>query len=149
MNLLFWTLLNLGVPIIGPIFTLALVAPTHGLRVARALIAASVKDGQLFWCAIGLCAAAIYEAVTALERGSAGVPMLELGIAGFCFAAFTCSVVVMLVSIKAHQERETRAILPKHAVFTAEARSRRTMGVSIAATLVVAICFSVLHVYLN
>ncbi|MFL9953466.1 hypothetical protein PQR25_27545 [Paraburkholderia nemoris] len=54
MNLFFWMLLNLGVPIVGPIFTLALVAPTHGWRVAKALIAASVKDGQLFWCAIGL-----------------------------------------------------------------------------------------------
>jgi hypothetical protein len=68
MNLFFWMLLNLGVPIAGPIFTLALVAPTHGWRVAKTLIAASVKDGQLFWCAIGLCAAAVYEAVTALER---------------------------------------------------------------------------------
>jgi hypothetical protein len=54
MNLFFWMLLNLGVPIAGPIFTLALVAPAHGWRVAKALIAASVKDGQLFWCAIGL-----------------------------------------------------------------------------------------------
>ncbi len=34
MNLCFWMLLNLGVPIIGPIFTLALVAPAHGLHVA-------------------------------------------------------------------------------------------------------------------
>ena len=76
MNLFLWMLLNLGVPIVGPIFTLALVAPTHGWRVAKTLIAASVKDGQLFWCAIGLCAAAVYEAVTALERGSGVVPIL-------------------------------------------------------------------------
>ncbi|MFL9890323.1 hypothetical protein [Paraburkholderia sp. RL17-381-BIF-C] len=52
MNLFFWMLLNLGVPIIGPIFTLTLVAPAHGWRVAKALIAGSVKDGQLFWCAM-------------------------------------------------------------------------------------------------
>ncbi|WNC88242.1 hypothetical protein RI103_10885 [Paraburkholderia sp. FT54] len=69
MNLFFWMLLNLGVPIIGPIFTLALVVPAHGWHVAKTLIAGSVKDGQLFWCAIGLFASAIYEAVTALERG--------------------------------------------------------------------------------
>jgi hypothetical protein len=84
-------LLNLGVPIIGAIFTLALVAPTHGSRVARTLIAASVKDGQLFWCAIGLCAAAVYEAVTALERGSGEVPMPEFAIAVFSVPAFSCS----------------------------------------------------------
>ncbi|MEM5455983.1 hypothetical protein VSR69_14265 [Paraburkholderia phytofirmans] len=29
MNFFFWMLLNLGVPIIGPIFTLALVSPTE------------------------------------------------------------------------------------------------------------------------
>ncbi|WP_176377852.1 hypothetical protein [Paraburkholderia youngii] len=64
MNLFFWVLLNLAVPIAGPIFTLALVAPAYGWRVARTMIAASVKDGQLFWCAIGLCAADGWRAIT-------------------------------------------------------------------------------------
>lgn len=54
MNLFFWMLLNLGVPIVGPVFTLALVAPAHGWTVAKELIADSIKDGQLFWCAIGV-----------------------------------------------------------------------------------------------
>ncbi|CAB3776760.1 hypothetical protein LMG27177_00206 [Paraburkholderia fynbosensis] len=54
MNVFFWMLLDPGVPIVGPVFTLALVAPAHGWHVAKALIGASVKNGQLFWCAIGL-----------------------------------------------------------------------------------------------
>ncbi|MGF6466859.1 hypothetical protein [Paraburkholderia youngii] len=58
----------------------ALVAPAYGWRVVRTMIAASVKVGQLFWCAIGLCAAAIYEAVMALEQGSGESSMLALGI---------------------------------------------------------------------
>jgi hypothetical protein len=82
MNLFFWLLLNLGVPIIGPMFTLALVAPAYGWRVAKGLITGSVKDGQLFWWAIGLCASAVYEVLTALERGSDEVPLLAACVAG-------------------------------------------------------------------
>jgi hypothetical protein len=40
MNLFFWVLLNLGVPVAGPVFTLALIVPVHGWRVAKTLIAA-------------------------------------------------------------------------------------------------------------
>lgn len=65
MSLFFWMLLNLGVPIIGPVFTLALVAPARGWVAAKALIAAPVNDGQLFRCASGLCACADYEVLAA------------------------------------------------------------------------------------
>ncbi|CAB3782506.1 hypothetical protein LMG28614_01479 [Paraburkholderia ultramafica] len=88
MNLFFWMLLNFGVPIVGPIFTLALVAPAHGWRVAKALIAASVKDGQLFWCAIGLCASAVYEVAAAFERGSREMPTLVFRMVGLCLVGF-------------------------------------------------------------
>jgi hypothetical protein len=67
MNLFFWFLLTIGAPIVGPVFTLALAAATHGYAVARQLIIESVKDGQLLWSTMALSASAIYEAVTALE----------------------------------------------------------------------------------
>jgi hypothetical protein len=98
MNLFFWMLLNLGVPIVGPIFTLALVAPAHGWRVAKALIAASVKDGQLFWCAIGLCASAAYEVVAAFERGSREMPTLAFGISIF----FTFVAAILFAFLHVH-----------------------------------------------
>ena len=98
-------LLNLGVPIVGPIFTLALVAPAHGWHLAKTLIATSVKDGQLFWCAIGLCASAVYEVVTALERGSHEVSLLAFSLVGFCMMAFVCSTVVMSCSLSGWHDR--------------------------------------------
>ena len=146
MNLFFWMLLNLGVPIIGPIFTLALVAPTHGWRVARALITASVKDGQLFWCAIGLCAAAVYEAVTALERGSGEVPVLESAIVGFCMLAFSCSIVVMSALINAHHDRASTIARNRQARSVTGSLSRVAIGTSIFATSVAAVLFVILHV---
>lgn len=148
MNLFFWTLLNLGVPIVGPIFTLALVAPTHGWRVAKRLIAASVQDGQLFWCAIGLCAAAVYEAVNALERGSGVAAILALAIVGFCVLAFVCSTIVMSSLVNAHHERMATCIHDRQKRFVAGALSRVAIGISILTTSLAAILFASLHVRL-
>jgi hypothetical protein len=100
MDFFFWLLLNLAAPIVGPVFTLALVAVTHGYAVARQLIVESVKDGQLLWSAIALSASATYEAVAALEARGA-VPVLEFCIAVFGATAFACSVIVMTATIKA------------------------------------------------
>jgi hypothetical protein len=149
MNLFFWMLLNLGVPIVGPIFTLALVAPAHGWRMAKALIAASVKDGQLFWCAIGLCAAAVYEAVTALERGSREVSLLAFSIVGFCALAFSCSTIVMSGSFNARNDRLRVAVDNGQTWITAGTMSRTAISVSIFFTSVAAIMFAILHMYLN
>ncbi|MFL9994903.1 hypothetical protein PQR34_09860 [Paraburkholderia sediminicola] len=148
MNLFLWMLLNLGVPIVGPIFTLALVAPTHGWRVAKTLIAASVKDGQLFWCAIGLCAAAVYEAVTALELGRGTVPVLEGAIAGFCMLAFACSNIVMSSLVNARQDQAAACIRDRQKRFATGALSRVAIATSILATSLAATLFAILHVHL-
>ncbi|NPT58083.1 hypothetical protein [Paraburkholderia elongata] len=148
MNLFFWMLLNLGVPIVGPIFTLALVAPTHGWRVAKTLIAASVKDGQLFWCAIGPCAAAVYEAVTALELGRGAVPVLEGAIAGFCILAFACSNIVMSSLVNARHDQTATCIRDRQKRFATRALSRVAIATSILATSLAATLSAILHVHL-
>ncbi|HZZ10936.1 MAG TPA: hypothetical protein VFE79_09585 [Paraburkholderia sp.] len=148
MNPFFWMVLNVGVSIIGPIFTLALIVPTHGWRVARVLIGGSVKDGQLFWCAIGLCAAAIYEAVTALERGRGETFMLALCIAGFCVVAFATSTVAMLVSVNTLYDRETGALRRRRAALASRRSTRAVVLLSAAITCLVASCFTALHVHL-
>jgi hypothetical protein len=142
-------LLNLGVPIVGPIFTLALVAPAHGWHVAKTLIAASVKDGQLFWCAIGLCASAVYEVVTALERGSHEVSLLAFSIVGFCMVAFSCSIVVLLCSLSVWDERLSATVSNGTAQGARVTWSRNAIGLSSLLTFAVAITFAILHVHLN
>jgi hypothetical protein len=148
MNLFFWMLLNLGVPIVGPIFTLALVAPAHGWRVAKALIAASVKDGQLFWCAIGLCASAAYEVGAALERGSREMPTLAFCMAGLCLIGFVCSMLVMSGSVNVHYGRLEAGVRPWTTPAIVQAFSRAEVGISIFFTFVAAILFAFLHVHL-
>ncbi|WP_233801208.1 hypothetical protein [Paraburkholderia sp. HP33-1] len=149
MNLFFWMLLNLAVPIAGPIFTLAMVAPAYGRRVARAMIASSVKDGQLFWCAIGLCAAAIYEAVTALEQGSRETPMLALGIVGFCGLAFACSIAVMAGLLKGWQEGLGADFGDRQTGFVVGRFSRGVIATSIFSICIAAILSAALHIHLN
>jgi hypothetical protein len=149
MNLFFWMLLNLGVPIIGPIFTLALVAPAHGWRVAKALIAASVKDGQLFWCASGLCACAAYEVLAALERGGREVPILALCMVGLCIMGFVCSVLVMLGSVNAYRDRMDKGAREGSPPVIVYAFSRIEVSLSVLLTLIAATLFAILHVHFS
>jgi hypothetical protein len=149
MNLFFWTLLNLGVPVAGPIFTLALVVPVRGWRVAKTLIAASVKDGQLFWCAIGLCAAAIYEAVTALEQGSPEASMLAFSIVGFSGLAFVCSIIVTIGLLDVRHDESGADVGDAQAEFVSGAFSRAAIGVSVSITCLVIFLFAGLHIHLN
>ncbi|HEX7907836.1 MAG TPA: hypothetical protein VF534_07070 [Paraburkholderia sp.] len=147
MNLYFWMVLNLGVPIVGPIFTLALVAPAHGWRVAKTLIAGSVKDGQLFWCANGLCASAGYEVVTALERGSGEVQVLAGCLAGLCAVGFICSCLVTLGLVNAHYGRLAAGVRYRQELSAAGSISRAEIGASIVLTGIAAILFVFLHMY--
>ncbi|OAJ54086.1 hypothetical protein A6V36_27920 [Paraburkholderia ginsengiterrae] len=149
MNLCFWMVLNLGVPIIGPIFTLVLVAPAHGWRVAKTLIAGSVKDGQLFWCANGLCASAGYEVVTTLERGSGEVSLLVLCLAGLCVLGFICSSCVMLGLVNAHYGRLEARVRYRQGPSAAGSFSRAEIGMSIVLTGIAAVLFAFLHMHLN
>jgi hypothetical protein len=149
MNLFFWMLLNLAVPVTGPILTLALVAPAYGWRVASAMIAASVKDGQLFWCAIGLCAAAIYEAVTALEQGSRETSMLALAVVAFCGLAFCCSIAVMAGLLKVRQNGSRTVIVDGQTELAVGTFSRGAIGMSIFMNCLAAVLFAGLHIHLN
>ncbi|KXU87651.1 hypothetical protein CI15_16100 [Paraburkholderia monticola] len=149
MNLFFWMLLNLAVPIAGPVFTLALVAPAFGWRVARTMIAASVKDGQLFWCAIGLCAAAIYEAVTALEQGSRETSLLALGIVGFCGLAFACSIAVTAGLLRVRQDGSGAAIGDRQTGRVVGTFSRGVVAMSIISICLAATLSAALHIHLN
>lgn len=105
MNAFFWWLLNIGVPIAGPILMLGLFSVTHGKAVAHLLIVESIKGGQLLWSAIAISAAALYEGATALEREPGPAPLLELAVTAFLLIAFACSMLVMLITIKQHDDR--------------------------------------------
>jgi hypothetical protein len=105
IDLFFWVWLNVGVPLVGPAVTLALVAPIHGAAVMKQLIAESVNGGQLFWIANGLSASTIYEAFAALRRGAQPTVAYQLAIAICAMICFACSFIVTMSMAKAHTDR--------------------------------------------
>jgi hypothetical protein len=151
MNYFFWLLLNIGVPLFGPVAMLATVAVSYGRTVAKRLIVESVKDGQLFWSAIAISAAAVYELITALDRAAVSVTIpfsgttlivshkaFELALLPFLFFAFFGSLLVMLASLKSLEDvvenpNSRDDVLPPHA------------KTSIWLTAIAALCFAILH----
>ncbi len=108
-----------------------------------------MKEGQLFWCAIGLSASAGYEVVTALEQGIHPGPILALCLVGLCVVGFICSSLVMMGLVTAHYGRLGAAARDWQKPSVGESLSRTEIGMSIALTCLSAILFAFLHVYLN
>jgi hypothetical protein len=112
------------------------------------LIAGSVKDGQLFWCAIGLFASAVYEAVTALERGRGEASVLACWLVGLCVLAFTCSCLVMSGLVNPHSERARAGAPQRNSLFVNGSFSPTEIVISIFFTVIAAALLAYLHVQL-
>lgn len=155
MNAFFWWLLNIGVPIAGPILMLGLFAVTHGKALARLLIYESIKGGQLLWSAIAISAAAVYESTTALERGAGPTALLELAIVAFLMIGFACSMLVMLVTLKQHDDRSiafprrsgSAALWPRPADHALSENA--TVSASVGLTAGAALLFGALHMIVS
>lgn len=150
MNYFFWLLLNIGVPLFGPIGMLATVAVSYGRPIAKQLIFESVKDGQLFWSAISLSAAAVYELIAALDKAvlRATIPfseatfsmphwVMQSALAAFIACAFLSSLLVMLTTLKTLQNSIQTETL--RSALSPDART------SIWLTGSIAISFAILH----
>ncbi|MDR6407947.1 hypothetical protein [Paraburkholderia terricola] len=62
-----WLFFNVGVPVFGPIALLPLLSLSRVFRRASQGIAIkAIKDGQLLWVVISMCASACYEIGSAL-----------------------------------------------------------------------------------
>jgi hypothetical protein len=146
MDLFFWLLLNLYVPITGPVSMLALVSFTHGYGVARQLIVESVRGGQLLWSSISLCAAGIYEAIIAMEMKGAK-PVLELAITVYCFVACVSSILVMQMTVADHGERFSAQARRKGVSLVNSSSTPRHVVVSIGIVSFIVVVFASMHIY--
>ncbi|ALM83452.1 hypothetical protein ASB57_11170 [Bordetella sp. N] len=99
--------MNLLVPVAGPMLLLGLITPVRGPGVAKRLIKASVSDGQLYWSAIALSAAAIYEAIDAFHEERGNPLYIGLLISGFVLIALIASIIVMLATVESYDQKAT------------------------------------------
>lgn len=147
MTLFLWILLSIGVPLLGPLAALALTSATHGASTARALMLESIQHGQLYWSCTALSAAAIYEAVDALYAGKESKNLLVFAIVIYMLVAIASSIIVMLATTKAHQERYSRPA--KAAGRSLSPLSTPLVKVSLGLTGFVAISFTSFHWWLS
>ena len=62
-----WLFFNIGVPALGPIALLPLLSFSRSYRqTSKGIAVRSIRDGQLLWVVISMCASACYEIGCAL-----------------------------------------------------------------------------------
>jgi hypothetical protein len=132
MNYFFWFLLNIGIPVFGPIFFLALAAVSYGTTAAREMIFESVKDGQMYWTAIAVSTTGIYECWTPAFQNS---PNLQVVLLTLAFVVVVSSVLVMLAEVKAYNLRQNTVLEATRQPWISSALSEEDTGVSATPTL--------------
>ena len=69
-----WIAVNIAVPVLAPILFLLLPKiPNKTRPYADGLVLKAVKDGQLFWVTIALCAVGSYELYGYIQAGVTGL----------------------------------------------------------------------------
>lgn len=150
MKNILWIVMNLLIPVAGPMLLLGLITPVRGFVVAKQLIKASVNDGQLYWSSIALSAAAIYEAIAAFQDGQ-GTPLyLGLAISAFVLTALAASIIVMLATLDSYNQEATNAAGCAETERNGGAAAvSYVVKVSYWLTFAVVVCTGILHIYVS
>ncbi|MGK5035963.1 hypothetical protein [Janthinobacterium sp. LB3P118] len=147
-----WLLLNVGVPLLGPIALLPLLGAGKKYRGrVRKLIRRSLQEGQLFWTVIAMCAAASYEAAVHLgelkvtpKDISFGSTIAWTAIVWHSAIIIISSVLVLLGTMDAADEEAHAA-----SIQAAEGvdQAPRIMVVSIWMSIATAVSFTATHLW--
>jgi hypothetical protein len=140
LSRLSWLFFNVGVPVFAPIALLPLLNFSRFYRPASKGIAMrSVRDGQLLWVVISMCASACYEIGGALgEASSDGTRALMLaGLLWHGMVIVAASVVVSLGGA------DSMPRLPNDC--DDQVPDRRLMWVPVITTAIIAASYSVSH----
>jgi hypothetical protein len=105
LSRLSWLFFNIGVPALGPIALLPLLSFSRSYRhTSKGIAARSIREGQLLWVVISMCASACYEIGCALgEAPTRGT--LALMLAGMLWHVVFIVVASVLVSFGAADSR--------------------------------------------
>jgi hypothetical protein len=100
-----WALVNICVPVFGPILLLLLLRFSKSHKdISRGIVFRALKDGALFWTVIAMCAGAMFDLGAALTKGglTAGVLVVVWGaLVWHIFVVAASAVLVLLGTIDA------------------------------------------------
>ncbi|WGS50244.1 hypothetical protein LFL96_01665 [Paraburkholderia sp. D15] len=135
-----WALFNVAVPILAPLALLPLLGFSRFYqRASKGAAMRSMRDGQLLWVVISMCASACYEIGRALSSASSD------GVRAAMFAGLVWHGVFIVASAVIVSFGVADA-MPTHAHDADDlARSRRLMRGSILMTALVATSYCISH----
>jgi hypothetical protein len=150
LKTLAWILLNVGVPLLGPIALLPLLGASkkHRGNVGR-LIRRSLQEGQLFWTVIAMCAAACYELAGHFSsegtraEAQTRAAIIWFGISWHVLIIVGASVLVLLGTIDAVNEEDQ----PAGEQTPTAGNASRIMILSIWMAIISAASFCAVHVW--
>ena len=135
-----WLFFNIGVPVFAPLALFPLLSFSRFYqRASKGISGRAIRDGQLLWVVISMCASACYEIGSALSEASTN-SALALMLAGLLWHVLFIVAASILVSFAAADAAS------RHAYDTGEETAdRRVMWLSLLMTVIVASSFSVSH----
>ncbi len=149
-----WLILNVGVPLLAPIALLPLLGVGRMFKGrVHELIVRSLREGQLFWTVIAMCAAALYEAAVHLGELTGTPAEISLGrtivwtaIAWHVAIIIISAVLVLLGTIDAADD-DARA--PSGTADEGVGKPPDIMVVSICMSIATAVSFTITHVWVS
>ncbi|WP_228893594.1 hypothetical protein [Pseudoduganella aquatica] len=138
INFLGWFMLNVCAPLLAPIILLPLLGAGRQHRgQVKLLIKWAIRDGQLYWPVIAMCAAACYEAASVFaNKADARSPVLAWFAIGWHVLLIVASSVLVTVSTTdatlARPEQHENTLSP-------------VVLISIAVSVITAVSYSLTH----
>ncbi|TDG02175.1 hypothetical protein E1N52_41065 [Paraburkholderia guartelaensis] len=118
LDIAFWILMNLVVPILAPIGVLGLTRFSHDATAAKELMSEAVKDGQLYWSSMAICSSAVWELCAGLEDKHHAFPhaLLQFFIVVFGLIGIASVLIVALTTLQGYMDRTHKAAAAATAV---------------------------------
>ncbi|MGF6994361.1 hypothetical protein P3T25_002716 [Paraburkholderia sp. GAS32] len=140
LSRLSWLFFNVGVPVFAPIALLPLLSFSRLYRYAsKGISARAIREGQLLWVVISMCASACYEIGSALSEASTN-STLAFMLAGLLWHVLFIVAASVLVSFAAADSVSQ----PVHDC-SERTRDRRLIWLSLVMTAIIATSFSISH----
>ncbi|CAE6694290.1 hypothetical protein R69927_00528 [Paraburkholderia domus] len=140
LSRLSWLFFSVGVPVFAPIALLPLLSFSRFYRHASKGIATkAIRDGQLLWVVISMCASACYEIGCALSEASTN-SMLAFMLAGLLWHVLLIVAASILVSFAA-ADAASRQVYDASEI----TRDRGLIWLSLLMTAIVSTSFSISH----
>jgi len=153
-SILVWLFINVAIPLLAPIALLPLLGAGRRYQgKVKKLVIRSLKEGQLFWTVIAMCAAACYEAAVHLDQLTRTPDEMKSGhvigwiAIGWHVAVIVASAVLVLLGTMDAFDEETLGTAPPAQAPNEDIST--IMATSIWISIITAVTLTATHIWAN